>query len=61
MFISSTWDVKEPAHYSKRVGHEVPGVVAVLEYRPRPAASGRTQDLINIGLGMMPWQQICHA
>jgi len=23
-------DVKEPTHYSKRVGHEVPGVVAVL-------------------------------
>ena len=30
MFIRSTWDVKEPTHYSKRVGHEVPGVVAVL-------------------------------
>ena len=28
--ISSTWDVKEPTHYSQRVGHEVPGVVAVL-------------------------------
>ena len=25
-----TWDVKEPTHYSKRVGREVPGVVAVL-------------------------------
>ena len=24
------WDVKEPTHYSKRVGHEVPGVVAAL-------------------------------
>ena len=24
------WDVKEPTHYSKRVGHEVPGVVAGL-------------------------------
>ena len=24
------WDVKEPTHYSKRVGHEVPCVVAVL-------------------------------
>ena len=24
------WDVKEPTHYSRRVGHEVPGVVAVL-------------------------------
>ena len=27
MFIT---DVKEPTHYLKRVGHEVPGVVAVL-------------------------------
>ena len=25
----STWDVKEPTHYLKRVGREVPGVVAV--------------------------------
>ena len=24
------WDVKEPTHLSKRVGHEVPGVVAAL-------------------------------
>ena len=24
------WDVREPTHYSKRVGHEVPGVVAAL-------------------------------
>ena len=24
------WDVKEPTNYSKRVGHEVPGVAAVL-------------------------------
>ena len=30
MFMSSTWDVKELTHYSKRVGHGVPGVVAVL-------------------------------
>ena len=30
MFITSMWDVKEPTHYSKRVGHEVPNVVAVL-------------------------------
>ena len=30
MFKMSTWDVKEPKHYSKRVGREVPGVVAVL-------------------------------
>ena len=24
------WDLEEPTHYSKRVGHEVPGVLAVL-------------------------------
>ena len=30
MFISSLWDVKEPTHYSRRVGDEVPGVVVVL-------------------------------
>ena len=30
MFISSLWDVKEPTHYSRRVGDGVPGVVAVL-------------------------------
>ena len=30
MFISSKWEVKEPTHYLKRVGYEVPGVVAVL-------------------------------
>ena len=30
MFISSTWDVKEPTRYPKRVGHKVFGVVAVL-------------------------------
>ena len=27
MFKMSTCNVKEPTHYSKRVGHEVPGVV----------------------------------
>ena len=30
MFISSLWDVKKPTHFSRRVGDEVPGVVAVL-------------------------------
>ena len=30
MVISSMWDVKEPTHYSRREGHEVPGVVAKL-------------------------------
>ena len=24
------WDIKEPTHYSKRAGHEVPSVMAVL-------------------------------
>ena len=24
------WDIKEPTHYSRRVGDKVPGVVAVL-------------------------------
>ena len=28
------WDVKEPTHLSKRVGHEVPGVVAALARWP---------------------------
>ena len=27
---NNMWDVIEPKHYSKRVGREVPGVVAVL-------------------------------
>ena len=30
MFKISTWGVKEPTHYWKRVVREVPGVVAVL-------------------------------
>ena len=30
MFKIPMWDVKEPTHYSKRVGRKVPGVVAVL-------------------------------
>ena len=30
MFIISMWGVKGPTHYSRTVGHEVPGVVAVL-------------------------------
>ena len=29
MFKMSTWDVEVPTHYSKRVGRQVPGVVAV--------------------------------
>ena len=35
MFKMLMWDVKEPTHSSKRVGREVPGVVAVVR------ASGR--------------------
>ena len=30
MFISLMWDVKEPTHYLKTAGHEVPSVVPVL-------------------------------
>ena len=30
MFKIPMWDIKEPTHYSKRVGREVPGDVAVL-------------------------------
>ena len=30
MFISSLWDVKEPKHYSRRLGDKTPSVVAVL-------------------------------
>ena len=30
MFISYMWDVKEPTHYLRGVGHEVPRIVAVL-------------------------------
>ena len=30
MFKCSLWDVKEPKHYSKRAGPDVPGVVAFL-------------------------------
>ena len=40
------WDVREPTHYSKRVGHEVPGVVAALyESIPGPhqLAAKKTQ------------------
>ena len=29
-FKNPMWDVKEPTHYSKRIGREVPGAVAVL-------------------------------
>ena len=38
MFISSLWDVKEPTHYSIRVGDVVPGVVAAL-FSPAEVAS----------------------
>ena len=41
MFISSMWDAKEPTHHSKRVGHEVPGVVVVLCERKRGYRVGR--------------------
>ena len=36
MFKIPVWDVKEPTHYSKRVGREVPDVVAVLSSKMWP-------------------------
>ena len=30
VFISALWNVEESTHYSRRIGDEVPGVVAVL-------------------------------
>ena len=41
MLIGSLWDVKEPMHYSRRVGDEVPGVVAVLRECVLSRRSGR--------------------
>ena len=40
-YISSLWDVKEPTHYSRTVGDEVPGVVAVLCEYVLSSRSGR--------------------
>ena len=49
MFTSSMWDVKEPTHYSKRVEHEVPGVVAALcEYK----GGYRDGDMPRMGLSV---------
>ena len=41
MFISSLCDVKKPTHYTRRVGDEVPGVVAVLCEYVFSSKSGR--------------------
>ena len=41
MFISSLWDVKEPTHYSRKEGDEIPGVVAVLCECVLSSRSGR--------------------
>ena len=32
--IKNLWDVKEPTHSSKRVGHVVPSVVVYLTFTP---------------------------
>ena len=40
MFKMSTCNVKEPTHYSKRVGHEVPGVVLWLSFSLANVAGG---------------------
>ena len=37
------WDVKEPTHYSKRVGDVVPGVVVYLHLRHHSSRVGRVQ------------------
>ena len=49
MFKSPMWDIKEPTHYSKRVGCEVPGVVAVLCVIPS-GWSGKNAQHISIVL-----------
>ena len=49
MFISSMWDVREPTHYSKNVGHEVPGVVAVL---CECMGGLRVGDMLRMGLSV---------
>ena len=50
MFISLMWEVKEPTHYSKRVGHEVPGVVTVL---CESMGGYREGDIPCMGLGVL--------
>ena len=51
MFISSMWEVKEPTHFSKRVGHEVSGVVAIFcvcsVYDP-----SRVLSFVNVWVGL---------
>ena len=37
------WDVKEPTHYSKRVGDVVPGVVVYLHLHHHSSRVGRVQ------------------
>ena len=44
MFVSSLWDVKDPKHYSRRVGGKVPGVVAVL-FSPAEVAGSAVMSL----------------
>ena len=50
MFMGSMWDVKEPAHFSKRVGYEVPSVVAIFcvsLYDP-----SRVLSFVNVWVGL---------
>ena len=50
MFISSMWDLKEPTHFSKRVGHVVPGVVAI--FCVRLYDPSRVLSFVNVWVGL---------
>ena len=52
-YIWSLWDVKEPTHYSKRAGHEVLGVVAVL-CESLGMGGYRERDMPRMGLRISP-------
>ena len=41
--VLTLWDVKEPTHYSKRVGDIVPGVVVYLHLHHHSSQVGRVQ------------------
>ena len=41
--VLTLWDVKEPTHYSKRVGDVVPGVVVYLHLHHHSSQVGRVQ------------------
>ena len=56
------WDVKEPTHYSKRVGHEVPGVVAVLSEWVQCCTAKRVgHEVPGVVAVLSEWVQCCTA